>query len=144
MSDLPPLSPALAVRDAAAAMDWYGRVFGAEELFRLTAPDGSVVHGEMRLGGGVLMLGEESPDHGSLAPPSVGGTAVRLHLYVDDVDALFARATAAGAEVLIPLDDQFYGDRSGRLRDPFGHEWIPATRQEEMTPEEMQRRMEEL
>lgn len=141
---IPSLAPALAVRDGAAAMDWYARVFGGHELFRLTGPDGAVVHGELQLGGGTLMIGEEAPEHGSLAPPSVGGTPVRVHLYVDDVDEVFRRAEARGAEVLIAPADQFYGDRSGRLRDPFGHEWILATRREELTPDEMQRRMEEL
>lgn len=139
----PALAPALVVRDADAAVAWYTEVLGGRELFRLTDPAGAVVHAELRLGDGVLMLGEEAPEHDTLAPPSVGGTAVRIHLYVDDVDRVFETAAARGAEVLIPLADQFYGDRSGRLRDPFGHEWILATRRDEMTPEEMQRKMEE-
>lgn len=140
----PRLSPAIGTRDAGGAMDWYRRVFGATEVLRLTAPDGSIVHAEMEIQGCLLMLAEESPGQGNHAPPSLGGTPVRLHLYVDDVDAVVRRAQEAGAELLIPVDDQFYGDRSGRFRDPFGHVWIVATRLETMTGEEMQARMDEL
>lgn len=140
----PPLAPTLVVRDAATAMEWYVRVFGAREVLRLTAPDGTIVHGELDLDGCLLMLGEEMPEQRNHAPPSLGGTPVRVHLYVEDVDALVARAVEEGAEVVIPVDDQFYGDRAGRFRDPFGHLWIVASRVREMSAEEMQRRMDEL
>ncbi|NIP57353.1 MAG: VOC family protein [Gemmatimonadetes bacterium] len=138
------LAPALGVRDAEAALSWYEAVFGAREVLRLTAPDGTIVHAEVEVEGCLLMLGEESPDQGSTAPPSLGGTPVRLHLYVDDAEALASRAVERGAELLIPVEKQFYGDLSGRFRDPFGHVWIVATRVEEVSPEEMQARMDRL
>jgi len=138
------VTPALAVRDAAAAMDWYRDVFEAVEADRLVGEDGKVAHGELRIGGTLVMLGEESPGWKTFGPATLGGTTVRLHLYVDDVDAVFPRALEAGAEELIPLADQFYGDRAGRLRDPFGHEWIVATRVEDLTSEEIQARFERL
>lgn len=144
ISSFPPLAPAISVRDAEEAIGWYLAVFAAEEVLRLTAPDGTIVHAELEVRGCLLMLGEESPEQGNHAPPSVGDTPVRLHLYVDDVDAVVRRAVEEGAEVLIPVADQFYGDRAGRFRDPFGHVWIVASRMEEVPPVEMQRRMEEL
>lgn len=136
------VTPALAIRDAAAAMAWYADVFGAVEADRLVGPDGTVAHGELRIGDSLVMLGEESPEWNSLGPQTLGGTSVRLHVYVDDADAVFARALEAGAEELIPLADQFYGDRSGRLRDPFGHEWIVATRVEDLSAEEIEARFQ--
>lgn len=139
---LPSLTPLLGVADASAALAWYARVFGAEEIMRLTAPDGTVVHAEARIGDELLMLGEEDPARGSPGPASLGGTSVRVHLYLEDVDAVFHRALEEGAEEVFPLRDQLYGDRSGRVRDPFGHEWILARRRESLTPEEMQARME--
>lgn len=138
------VTAALAVRDAAEAMEWYADVLGAEEILRLTDTDGKVAHGEIRIGGSLVMLGEEAPEWNSLGPQSLGGTSVRLHLYVDDADAVFARTLEAGAEELIPLANQFYGDRAGRVRDPFGHEWIIATHVEDVTPDEMQARMDAL
>lgn len=140
----PALAPALGVRGAHEAMAWYSRVLGAQEVLRLTGPGDVVQHAELRIRGCLIMLGEESPDDGNHAPQSLGGTPVRLHLYVDDVDAVVRRAEDEGAEVLIPVSDQFYGDRTGRFRDPYGHVWIVATRVEEVPPEEMQRRMETL
>lgn len=142
--DIPTLAPAVGVKDASVAIDWYRRVFGAKETLRLTAPDGAIVHAELNLGGSILMLGEESEEQGNPAPPTIGGTPVRLHLYVEDVDALFSRATREGAEVLIDVADQFYGHRAGRFKDPFGHVWIVASRIEEMSPDEMQTRMDQL
>lgn len=139
-----PITPLLGVREASRAIEFYRDAFGAEEVMRLTGPDGAILHAEIRIGGGLLMLAEEMEEWGNESPASLGGTSVRIHLYVEDVDALAERAVAAGAEVVIPVDDQFYGDRSGRLRDPFGHEWIVATRVEEVPPEEMQRRAAEL
>jgi PhnB protein len=135
-----PLTPYLVVRGAAQAIDFYGRAFGAVEAFRLSEPGGKVGHAELLLGGGRLMLADEYPDFGALGPASVGGTPVTLHLYVTDVDAVMARAEALGATVLRAAKDEFYGDRSGMLLDPFGHRWQIATRGEPVSPEQMQQR----
>ncbi|MDX1644131.1 MAG: VOC family protein [Thermoanaerobaculia bacterium] len=144
VTNYPALAPSLCVQDAPAAIRWYRSVFGAEELLRLTAPDGSIVHAELRIERCLVMLGEEAPGQGDEAPPSLGGTPVRLHLYVDDVDRVVRRAVSEGAEILIRVADQFYGDRAGRFRDPYGHVWIVATRVETVATEEMQRRLERL
>lgn len=140
----PPLCPSFGVRDAASAMAWYRRVFDAREVMRLTAPDGTIIHGELDVAGCLVMLGEEDREQGIAAPPSLGGTPVYLHLYVSDVDAVVRRAVEEGAEVLIPVENQFYGDRAGRILDPFGHVWILATRKVEMSPKEMQARMDRM
>lgn len=137
----PALSPYLVVQDAARAIDFYTRALGAKELFRLEEPSGKVGHAELEVRGCVFMLADEYPDFGALSPSSVGGTPVSLHLYVDDVDAVVARATEAGAVVLRPLQDQFHGDRTAMIADPFGHKWHLATKKEDVSPEEMQRRM---
>lgn len=134
------LTPYLIVRDAAAAIVFYGAAFAAAERFRLTGPDGRIGHAELDVAGTTLMLADEWPDFGALSPSSVGGSPVRLHLYVEDCDAVVARAVAAGATLVRPVTDQFYGDRSGMIVDPFGHGWFVATRKEEVTPAEMQRR----
>lgn len=136
------VTPLLVVPDTAAALRFYAEAFGAEELFRLTMPDGAVVHAQMLVHGALVMLADENPDHGNLAPTSVGGAPVLMQLTVPDVDDVVARAKAAGAEELIPVGDQFYGERSGRVRDPFGHVWIVSTVIEAVAPEEMQRRMD--
>ncbi|AXQ30196.1 VOC family protein [Solimonas sp. K1W22B-7] len=134
------LTPHLILRDAAHAIAWYVDVLGAVEDFRLTEPGGKVGHAELKLGGGRLMLADEYPDFGALSPGSIGGTPVRLHLYVADVDTVVARAEAAGATLLRPVQDEFYGDRTAMLVDPFGHLWQLASRREEVSPEQMQRR----
>lgn len=139
-----PLSPALGVRDAKAAIEYYREAFGANEVLRLEGPGGVILHAELDIGGALLMLAEENPEWENHSPPTLGGTPVRLHLYVDDVDEVGRRAIAAGGKVVIPIDDQFYGDRSGRIEDPFGHQWILATRVESVSPDEMQRRASEL
>lgn len=136
-----PMAPYIIVRGAAAAIDFYRRAFGARELYRLSEPSGKIGHAELDVAGGTLLLADEYPDFGALAPVSVGGTAVSLHLYVEDVDAMVARAAEAGATVLRPLRDEFFGDRTATLSDPFGHRWHLASRREEVTPEEMQKRM---
>lgn len=133
------LSPHLIVRDAARAIAFYVDIFGAIEDFRLTEPGGKVGHAELKLGGGRMMLADEYPDFGALGPAAVGGTPVSLHLYVEDVDAVVARAVEAGATLLRPVSDEFYGDRSAMLLDPFGHKWQLASRRVEVSPEEMQR-----
>ena len=140
-NDYPPLSPMLAIRDAAAAEEFYKRAFGAVEVMRLAEPSGKLVHGEFMIGDALVMVAEENPEY-NRSPQTLGGTSVILNVYVPDVDALFERAVAAGAKVVFPLKNQFYGDRCGRLEDPFGHMWIFSTRVEDITREEMVRRFE--
>lgn len=130
----------LIVKNARSAIDFYQRAFGAVELFRLTEPSGKIGHAELRFGATVVMVADEYPDFGALAPPSIGGSPVKLHLAVDDADASFARAKAAGAVELRPLTNEFYGERSGLLVDPFGHSWFVSQHVEDVSPEEMQRR----
>ncbi|WP_414901844.1 VOC family protein [Sphingomonas flavalba] len=134
------LTPYLTVDDADGAIRWYGAVFDAVELFRLPWGD-KIGHAEIRIGDSHMMLADESPESDTRSPRGLGGTTGTLLLYVTDVDAVFARAVAAGATALRPVEDQFYGDRAGRLRDPFGHEWMLATHIEDVSPEEMERRM---
>lgn len=145
MSDAEPLQvhevfAYLRVHDTARALEFYERAFGAEEIFRLTEPSGRIGHAEIRIGPATVMVSDEYPEHGIRGPASVGATTVSLHIHVNDVDRLFAQAVEAGAEVVRPLTDMFYGERSGTLRDPFGHEWLLGGQIEEVTPEEMQRR----
>ncbi|MBB5885532.1 VOC family protein [Xanthomonas sp. LMG 8992] len=130
----------LCVRDAAAALAFYARAFGARELFRLTEPDGRIGHAEVDLDGHTLMLSEEYPEMGVRSPEHLGATPVTLHLHVDDADALVARAVAAGGTLERGMQDHFYGERSGTVRDPFGHRWLIGHAIESVTPEEMQRR----
>jgi PhnB protein len=140
-AEYPGVTPYLSVNDAAAAIEFYKKGFGATEVMRLPGPDGKLGHAEIRIGSALVMLADEFPDYGNLSPKTLGGSAVRLHMYVEDVDAFFEKAVAAGAKVLIPIADQFYGDRSGRLEDPFGHVWLVSTHTEDVSPEEMQKRM---
>lgn len=138
------VTPYIAVRDAAAAIDFYVRAFGAVETLRLVDPgDGRIGHAEVRIGEATLMLSDEYPDFGAVAPETVGGSPVKLHLYVSDVDKVFEKAVSAGATELRPVKDQFFGDRSGMLLDPFGHQWFLASKLEDVTQEEMQRRWSE-
>lgn len=131
----------LSVRDAKAAIDFYKAAFGAEELFRLVDPgDGRIGHVELQLGPTVLMLADEYPEYGIRGPQSPGASGVRLHLHVDDADALIERAVQAGATLVMAAQDQFYGERGGRVRDPFGHEWLIGHSIEKLTPEQMQQR----
>lgn len=130
----------LRVHDTAAALDFYARAFGAKEIFRLTEPSGRIGHAETKIGPVTIMLSDEYPELGIRGPLSVGGTTVVLHIHVDDVDRLFAQAVEAGATVVRPLVDAFYGERAGLVRDPFGHEWLLGGEIEKLTPEEMQRR----
>ena len=132
--------PYLTVVDAAAAIAFYQGCFAAKEQFRLTAPDGKIGHAELRIGQAALMLADEHPGGTAKAPVSVGGTSVLLHLNVDDPDAVVEQAQDAGATIVRRVADQFYGERSGVIADPFGHVWIIATRIEEVSPEEMQDR----
>lgn len=137
------LTPYISVKGAAKAIAFYTKVFGAKEDFRLEDQDKRIGHAEISIGDGRLMLSDEYPDFGALAPASVGGTPVKLHLYVADVDATMKKAQAEGAMVLRPAQDQFYGDRSGMIADPFGHQWFLATRKEEVSPNDMQKRFAE-
>lgn len=138
----PRLSAYLCVDGAARAIDFYTSVLGATEKMRMDGPDGKIGHAELTLGDSVLMLADEYPDMGFLSPARIGGTAVTLHTYVEDVDAVFEKALAAGAKSLRPVENQFYGDRSGQFEDPFGHRWNVASHVEDVDPEEMARRAE--
>lgn len=137
------LVPYLTVRGGTDAITFYGKAFGAEPVGeRLTLPNGLIAHAELRFGDVTLFLSDENEDWGNRSPLAIGDTPIRLALHVDDVEASFERAVEAGCEVLIPLADQFYGERAGRLRDPFGHVWILSQQIEELTQEELQSRME--
>lgn len=140
-AEYPGITPYLGVKDAAAAIEFYKKAFGATERMRLDAPGGKIGHAEVAIGNTIVMLADESPEYGNLSPQTLGGSTVRLHMYVENVDAFFDKAVAAGAKILIPIADQFYGDRSGRLEDPFGHVWLVSTHTEDVSPEEMERRM---
>ena len=134
------VTPYLALDDAAGAIEFYKRAFGARERMRMPAPGGKVGHAEVEIGDSCIMLADEYPDMGFRSPKAVGGTPVTLHLYVDDVDAVARQAVAAGTRELRPVKDQFYGDRTGTVEDPFGHVWHIATRKEELSPDELKRR----
>ena len=135
----------LTVHDAKEAIAFYQRAFGAEEIFRLTEPkDGRIGHVELRLGPVVLMVADEYPEFGIVGPRTLGGNGSRLHLHVDDADALIERAVQAGATLVMAPKDQFYGERAGRVRDPFGHEWLIGHEIEKLTPAQMQQRYDRL
>ncbi len=138
----PRLTPYLIVDGASAAIDFYGSVLGASERMRMPMPNGRIGHAELELGDSLLMLADENPDMDIRGPASLGGTPVSMHLYVEDADAVFARALEAGAKALRPLEDRFYGDRSGQFEDPFGHRWDVSTHVEDVPPEEMSKRAE--
>ena len=137
------VTPYLIVQGASDALAFYKKAFGATELFRMEGPGGKVGHAEIKIGDSPLMLADEYPDMGYRGPQALGGTPVSIAHYVNDVDAVFDRAVSAGAKVLKPVKDQFYGDRSGTVADPFGHVWTIATPQEDVPKEEMERRMAE-
>lgn len=139
--DYPQVTAYLCVDGAAAAIDFYGRVLGATERMRMDQPDGRVGHAELTIGSGLIMLSDEFPDRGIRGPLSIGGTPVTMSVYVDDVDATFARAIEAGATALREPEDQFYGDRSAQFEDPFGHRWSVASRVEDLDEAEMARRI---
>jgi PhnB protein len=136
------VTPYLIVKDATSALDFYQKAFGATELFRMPGPDGKIGHAEIKIGDSPIMLADEHPEYGYVGPAALGGTPVSICLYVKDVDSLAERAIAAGAKVVRPVKDQFYGDRSGTFADPFGHVWTISTHVEDVPPEEMQKRME--
>ena len=134
------VTPYLSCRGAADAIAFYERALDAKLLFSMNQPDGRVGHAELQIGGSRVMLADEFPEIGFQGPLTLGGAGVHLHLYVDDADAAFERAIAAGAEVLRPMTDQFYGDRSGTVQDPFGHVWHIATHVEDVSPEQLAER----
>ena len=138
------LVPYLCCKDAERAIAFYETALDARERMRLAEPSGRIGHAELVVGGAPIMLSDEYPEYGVLSPSSIGGTPVKLHLYVDDVDAVVARAVAAGASVTRPVEDQFYGDRAGQIQDPFGHVWYLATRKERLSSDEVQRRYDAL
>lgn len=137
----PTVTPYLVVDGARAAIDFYCSVLGATERVRMPAPDDKVGHAELAIGNSVIMLADEFPDIGALGPRTVGGSPVALHVYVEDVDTVFDLALSAGAKTLRPVEDKFYGDRAGQFEDPFGHRWDVATHVEDVSQEEMAKRM---
>ncbi len=139
----PRVTPYLHVSGAAAAIDFYRDILGAQERMRMPGREGKLGHAELQIGESIVMLADEFPDMGVRGPNSIGGTPVTLHVYVEDVDAVFDAALAAGATSVRPVENQFYGDRTGQFEDPFGHRWNIATHVEDVPPEEMEKRMAE-
>ena len=135
------VTPYLYVRNAAGAIDFYKNAFGATEIMRMPGPDGRIVHAELRFGDSVVMLADENPHMGIMSPQTVGGFSAGMLLYVPNVDAVVQKAVENGAKALRPVKDQFYGDRSGSILDPFGHMWTVSTHVEDVAPEEMKKRM---
>ncbi|MBV9959061.1 MAG: VOC family protein [Acidobacteria bacterium] len=133
-------TPYLCVNDAAGAIEFYKKAFGATELQRMEAPGGKIAHAELKIGEGIIMLADEFPEMGFVSPQTLGGSPITLYLYFEDVDAVAESAVAGGAKLLKPVEDQFYGDRSGRLEDPYGHIWGIATHKEDLSEEEVKRR----
>jgi PhnB protein len=142
--DYPRVIPYLSIDGASAAIDFYKTVFGATERVRMPGPDGKVGHAELQIGESVIMLADVFPEMGSPSPKTIGGTPVTVMVYVEDVDAVFADALEAGAVEERPVENQFYGDRAGQFEDPFGHKWFVATHVEDVPPEELSRRAEEM
>ena len=136
----PHVTPYLHVDGAAAAIDFYKNVFGARERMRMGGPGDRIGHAELEIGDSLVMLADEFPDMGVRGPKSIGGTPVTISVYVEDVDAVFDRAIGAGATSLRPVENQFYGDRTGTFEDPFGHHWNVATHVEDIAPDEMEKR----
>jgi PhnB protein len=134
------VTPYITIKGAPAAIEFYKKAFGAEEVLRLTAPNGDIAHAEIRIGNAHIMLHEEAPDWKALSPQTIGDSASSIMLYVPDCDAVFQRAVEAGASVTMPIADQFYGDRCGNVKDPFGHKWSIATHIEDVPPDEIERR----
>ena len=140
------VTPYLVIKGAAKAIDYYKKVFGATETVRMPGPNGTVGHAELKIGDSHIMLADENPSmgQGHASASTIGGSPISLYVYLPDVDKVFDRAVAEGAKVLKPVQDQFYGDRSGFLQDPFGHLWGVATHVEDVSPQEMQERMKKL
>jgi len=137
------VTPYLTLNDAARALDFYKRAFGAQEVMRMDAPGGKIGHAEIKIGDSMIMLADEMPGSGTRSPQSVGGTTAGVFLFVENADAVFNQAVSAGAHVEAPMADMFWGDRYGRLKDPFGHSWSVATHKEDVAPAEMKKRAQE-
>jgi PhnB protein len=135
------VTPYLFVRGATAAIDFYKNIFGATEIMRMPGPNGRIMHAELRIGDSIVMLADEDPRRGIMSPQTIGGYSVGLHVYVENVDVVIQKAVESGAKLLRPIVNQFYGDRTGSLLDPFGHMWSVATHVEDVSPEEMKKRM---
>lgn len=140
----PAVTPYLCCKNAARAVEFYQRAFGASEIMRLAEPSGRIAHAELKIGDGMIMLADEYPDINFRSPETIGGSPVTIHVYVPDVDATVKQAVAAGATLLRAVEDQFYGDRSGRLSDPFGHVWIVSTHKQDMTAQDVENRFAEM
>ena len=138
------LTPYLTVRDAARAIDFYKQAFGAAERGVMKGPDGKVMHAELMIGDSIVMLADEFPEFGAVSPQAIGGSASGLHIYVKDVDKAFDQAVKAGGSVEMPVADMFWGDRYGKLKDPFGHKWSIATHTADLSMEEMDKGMKEM
>jgi len=137
------VTPYLTLNDAARALDFYKRAFGAQEVMRMDAPGGKIGHAEIKIGDSMIMLADEMPGSGTRSPQSLGATTAGIFLYVENADAVFNQAVSAGAHAEAPMADMFWGDRYGRLKDPFGHSWSVATHKEDVAPAEMSKRMQE-
>lgn len=137
------VTPYLTVKNAKEAIGFYKRAFGARERVLMPTPDGKIAHAELQIADSVIMLGEECPDHGNVSPQTLEGSPVGLALYVENVDEVFDRSLGAGASVKEPVENKFWGDRSGSVTDPFGHKWMLLTHIEDVPPDEMRRRMKE-
>jgi PhnB protein len=137
-------TPYLCCKDAARAIEFYKKALGATELMRMAEPSGRIGHAEIKIGAAVIMLSDEYPEMGVRSPEALGGSPVAIHIYVEDVDAVAQQAVAAGATLVRPVADQFYGDRSGVVHDPFGHRWFIATHKEDVSAADMQKRYEDL
>lgn len=135
------ITPHLVCEGAAEALAFYRQAFGAVELYRMPGPAGRLMHAEMRFGDSVVMLADDFPEYGSRGPRALQGTSVTIHLYVEDADAVWERALAAGATPVMPLEDAFWGDRYGQVQDPFGHRWSIATHQRDLTPQQLEEAM---
>ena len=140
----PQVTPYLCVDGAKAAIEFYSKILGATERMHMPGPDGKIGHAELELGDSLIMLADEYPEMGIRGPKAVGGTPVTISIYVEDADAVFDAAVAAGATVLRPVENQFYGDRTGQFEDPFGHRWSVATHVEDVPPDEMEKRAAEV
>ena len=138
------VTPHLVCAGATEAIEFYQKAFGATELSRVPGENGKLMHASVRIGDSVVMLNEEMPEWGAFGPKSLKGSAVTIHLYVENADAVFEQAVAAGAKITMPLDDMFWGDRYGKVEDPFGHQWSIGTHVRDVTPEEMQKAMEQM
>ena len=134
------LTPYLVFSGAAGAIAFYKKAFGAQEVMRMGAPGGKIGHAELKFGDSVMMLADENPEMQALSPKTVGGSPVSMYFYVEDVDAVVERAVAAGAKLIRPVQDQFYGDRTGGIEDPFGYRWFVATHKEDLSMDEIQKR----